>query len=168
MLIKCLLCTRHCAGWYAYKISFDGDINLLRTIPVAEMRTLRLRSNLRSMLELQSGGAGREITAAPGPKLFQLYPPTVEELAGSRVQNIPLQPNTGTPLEASPQPFQDSLQVSVPQEHVWREGAGAGQAAANLYQLPTAFSQTWPLSIQEARATSAAATGAHNCWSEER
>lgn len=46
-------------------------------------------------------------------------------------------------------------------------GGGAGQAAANLYQLPTPFSQTWPLSIQEARATSAAATGA-NCWSEER
>ena len=28
--------------------------------------------------------------------------------------------------------------------------------------------ETWPLSIQEARATSAAATCAHNCWSEER
>ena len=76
MLIKCLLCTRHCAGWYAYKISFDGDINLLRTIPVAAMRTLRLRSNLRSMSELQSwGGLGERSPQLQAPNSSNSTPP---------------------------------------------------------------------------------------------
>lgn len=72
MLIKCLLCTRHCAGWYAYKTSFDGHIDLLRIFPVSDMGTLRLRSNLLRISKLQSGGAGREIAAAAGSKLSTL------------------------------------------------------------------------------------------------
>lgn len=75
MLIKCLLCTRHCAGWYAYKTSFDGHIDLLRIFPCFRYGNVKTQKQFAQDIETPKWWGLGEIAAAAGSKLSTLPSP---------------------------------------------------------------------------------------------